>query len=327
MASALTSIVCDLCPRSCRLEEGETGFCNVRRNEGGENVDALYGLFYPYPERYNEVAPGSYTIVFPGCNASCSFCDVPFISTGFNGDPSSWPGGAYRKLAPGEVVEKVKAKAGPERAGFTCGLMGLFGGEAILHHEYVTEAARLCREAGCASKIHINGFINEGILRKVLSVVDVVSVNVKGSGSPGVYQSMGVDFDVVLHSIGVACKTPNVRTQVTDLIGPDLLPSTEEAATFAQRLHDIAGSDIRVDIQAVGQPLDRFPDPWREGNPPPHGDEDPWRPLLCLKRIAETFAENGLTNVWAVDYTLGKERLVHVRDLKIVDAMLGFPHP
>jgi len=316
-------LVCDICPRSCELAEGETGFCNVRKNVAGKNVDGLYGLFYPYPERYNDVAPGSYTIVFPGCNAKCSYCDVPFLSTGFNGDTSSWPGGAYRRLTPHEIVERVKAKAGAERAGFTCGLMGLFGGEAILHYEYVIEAGRMCREAGCASKIHTNGFISEEILRKVLSVVDVISVNVKGSGSSAVYQGMGVDFDVVLHSIEVACKTQNVRVQVSDLIGPNLLPSTEEAARFAQRLHDIAGSDIRVDIQAVGQPMDRFPDPWREGNAPPPGDEDPWTPLLRLKKIAETFAKNGLTNVWVIDYTLGKQRLVHVRDLKIVDAMLG----
>jgi hypothetical protein len=51
-------IVCDVCPRNCDLEEGQTGFCNVRKNVNGENVDGLYGLFYPNPEEDNP--PGSY---------------------------------------------------------------------------------------------------------------------------------------------------------------------------------------------------------------------------------------------------------------------------
>ena len=28
-ARNLTSIICDVCPRACKLEEGEIGFCNL----------------------------------------------------------------------------------------------------------------------------------------------------------------------------------------------------------------------------------------------------------------------------------------------------------
>ena len=37
-------IICNVCFRHCCLSEGETGFCRVRKNEGGENVPVNYGL-------------------------------------------------------------------------------------------------------------------------------------------------------------------------------------------------------------------------------------------------------------------------------------------
>ena len=36
-------IVCPVCPRHCRLDEGETGFCRARRAEGGRVVAGNYG--------------------------------------------------------------------------------------------------------------------------------------------------------------------------------------------------------------------------------------------------------------------------------------------
>jgi pyruvate-formate lyase-activating enzyme len=281
----------------------------------GKNVDALYGLFYPYPEKNNEAAPGSYTIVFPGCNIKCWFCDFPFLSVRFNGETSGWPGGAYRKLSPNEVIEKVRAKAGGEREGFKSGLMGLFGGEPTLHYEYILEAGRLCREAGCASKIHTSGYISEEIIGRIAKVVDVISVNVKGSGSPNVYQRMDANFDAVLHSIKVSSSTPHVRTVIQDIVGADVLPTSEDAARFARWLCDNVSSKVPVMIAPLVQSSDAFPDPWREGSRPPPGDEDPWTPFLRCKRVAETFAENGLTNVWVLEYTLGRQRVIHIPSL------------
>lgn len=107
---AVTSLTCTVCPRQCELAEQQVGFCNVRQNINGENVDPLFGCLYPNPENHNP--PGSYTAVLPGCSLQCPFCLVPFVSTGFNGDVSQWPGGAYRNLTPHEFVERVKKSAG-----------------------------------------------------------------------------------------------------------------------------------------------------------------------------------------------------------------------
>ena len=36
-------VQCDLCPRACRLREGQRGFCFVRANHGGRIVLDTYG--------------------------------------------------------------------------------------------------------------------------------------------------------------------------------------------------------------------------------------------------------------------------------------------
>lgn len=216
----------------------------------GENVDGLYGLFYPFPEEYNKLAPGSYTAVFPGCNLKCWFCFVPFTSGGFTGDVTGWPGGAYRKLSPSEFVERVKANAGPERQGVKCGLMGFFGGEPAIHYDYLLEASWLCHEAGCASRLHTNGYISEHIMRDLSRSIDSISVNVKGSASPEAYRKMGADPAPVLRSIKTVwenCRELNVR----DIVGPGLEPSIEDIERFALWLRDNTSPDVFVSIEGM----------------------------------------------------------------------------
>ena len=36
-------ILCQLCPRACRMKDGDRGFCFVRKNEGGKMVLDTYG--------------------------------------------------------------------------------------------------------------------------------------------------------------------------------------------------------------------------------------------------------------------------------------------
>jgi pyruvate formate lyase activating enzyme len=302
VARELTSITCTVCPRQCQLEEGQTGYCNVRKNVRGENVDALYGLFYPNPEEHNKFAPGSYTIVFPGCNLKCWYCDVPFISCGFNGDVNSWPGGAYRKLAPHEVVERVKRSAGPKRAGFNCGLMGLFGGEPTIHYEYLLEVGRLCHEAGCASKLHTSGFVSEEVLRRIAGAVNVISLNVKGSCSPRVYQRMGADPETVLRSIEVAWQTPRVDGRIRhllirNLIGPGVEPSEEETAAFGRWLVEKTDPFINVVVEPILKPMDHFADSLFQKDEFMPGD-DADQAARRLWPVIETLFNCGLKDVW-----------------------------
>jgi pyruvate formate lyase activating enzyme len=317
-----STLICDVCPRQCKLEEGQTGYCNVRKNEDGKNIDSLYGLFYPYPEENNQLAPGSYTVVFPGCGLKCWFCNASSLSVRFTGDTSRWPTGTYRKLSPREFAEKAKKSAGPSRGGFTCGMGGLFGGEPTLHFEYIIEASRICHELGCITKLHTSGYVNERVMTDLSKAVDAISINVKGSAAEEAYKPMSADPAIVLESIRTVyqnCRNVWVR----NLIGPynsSLWPGDKGHERFGRWLLDNTDSKIPVLVEPMLEPMD--PDEFPAKGRAPAGDDDHSMSMRCLL-AAEIFVKNGLTNVWVLEGLSGRVRQTHVPSGREFDVRLA----
>ena len=219
----MTAITCDVCPRQCKLGEGETGYCNVRKNENGKSINSLHGLFAANPENHNHT--GTYALVLAGCNMKCPFCDVPFISNQFHGDTTG-----YRRLSEQDAVEKAAARAGGY-AGCPKGLLAYFGGECGLHWEFILKASELCRQRGILTKLYTNGFINEPIMEKLAKVVDKISIGVKCSMSSTVYKELNADPAAVLRSIKIAWENcPDVY--IRDLVGTNLEPTIEDIHRF-----------------------------------------------------------------------------------------------
>ena len=75
-------IQCDLCPRDCRLHEGQRGLCFVRQRVDDEMVLATYGrstgfCIDPIEKKpLNHFHPGTSVLSFgtAGCNLGCKFC-------------------------------------------------------------------------------------------------------------------------------------------------------------------------------------------------------------------------------------------------------------
>jgi len=75
-------IQCDLCPRECKLHEGQRGFCFVRQAQDGGIVLTSYGrasgfCIDPIEKKpLNHFYPGTSVLSFgtAGCNLGCRFC-------------------------------------------------------------------------------------------------------------------------------------------------------------------------------------------------------------------------------------------------------------
>src|SRR5688572_32484841 len=75
-------ILCELCPRACRLGDGQRAFCFVRQNVGGQMVLTTYGrssgfCIDPIEKKpLNHFHPGTSVLSFgtAGCNLGCKFC-------------------------------------------------------------------------------------------------------------------------------------------------------------------------------------------------------------------------------------------------------------
>ena len=63
-------VMCDVCPRACKLREGQRGLCFVRANQGGEVVLTTYGRSSGYcvdpieKKPLNHYLPGSPVLSF-----------------------------------------------------------------------------------------------------------------------------------------------------------------------------------------------------------------------------------------------------------------------
>jgi pyruvate formate lyase activating enzyme len=73
---------CDLCPRYCKLRDGQRGLCFVRARSGDQVVLTTYGrssgfCIDPIEKKpLNHFLPGTPVLSFgtAGCNLACKFC-------------------------------------------------------------------------------------------------------------------------------------------------------------------------------------------------------------------------------------------------------------
>ena len=79
-------IQCDVCPRYCRLHEGQRGLCFVRARQGDQMVLTTYGrssgfCIDPIEKKpLNHFLPGTPVLSFgtAGCNLTCKF-SIPLV--------------------------------------------------------------------------------------------------------------------------------------------------------------------------------------------------------------------------------------------------------
>ena len=75
-------VQCDVCPRECKLQEGQRGLCFVRARHGNQVVLTTYGrssgfCIDPVEKKpLNHFLPGTPILSFgtAGCNLTCKFC-------------------------------------------------------------------------------------------------------------------------------------------------------------------------------------------------------------------------------------------------------------
>ena len=81
-------VQCDVCPRACKMREGQRGLCFVRAVQDGRVVLTTYGrssgfCIDPIEKKpLNHFLPGTPVLSFgtAGCNLACRFCQNWVIS-------------------------------------------------------------------------------------------------------------------------------------------------------------------------------------------------------------------------------------------------------
>jgi pyruvate formate lyase activating enzyme len=220
---------CFLCPRECKIGEGKSGFCRVRKNIEGKIFTIVYGeaersihfAIDPIEKKpLYHFLPGSMTYSFgtPGCNFACKHCQNWSLSQALPQDVES------EYLTPEVIVSNAK------RA--TCRSISYTYSEPIIFYEYMLDTARMAHAAGVKNVMVTNGFINREPLETLLPLIDAANIDVKAFTNKFYGRVCAAWIEPVLEAVEIASK--KIHVELTYLIIPGFNDTKEEIGKFVE---------------------------------------------------------------------------------------------
>ena len=174
-------VQCDVCPRHCRLQEGQRGLCFVRARQNDRVVLTTFGRSSGYcidpieKKPLNHFLPGTPVLSFgtAGCNLSCRFCQNWDISKSREVD-------TLADAALPETVARAAAELGCRSVAFTYN-------DPVIFLEYAIDTATACREAGVRTVAVTAGYVCPEPRRDLFAAIDAANVDLKAF-SDGFYR-------------------------------------------------------------------------------------------------------------------------------------------
>lgn len=205
--------VCELCPKSCRIAEGQSGDCRARIVIDGELRAVTYGrpcaihvdpiekkpLFHVLP------ATRTFSLATAGCNLHCKYCQNWTISQAAPEDTRNVA------MLPGSVVEAAKAQR--------CLSIAYTYTEPVTFYEYVLDTSMLARQAGLLNVTVTAGYINKEPMERLCSFVDASNTDLKAFSDTFYRDMCDAGLKPVLDGM-VTMKERGVWLEITNLIIP-----------------------------------------------------------------------------------------------------------
>jgi pyruvate formate lyase activating enzyme len=164
---------CDLCPRHCRLHDGQRAFCFVRQREGDRIVLTTYGrstgvCIDPVEKKpLNHFLPGTTTLSLgtAGCNLGCRFCQNSDISKSRDDERLS------SDASPAGLAETA--------AGHGCHSVSFTYNDPVTWAEYVIDTAGECHARGVRTVAVTAGYVGREAREEFFSCIDAANVDLK----------------------------------------------------------------------------------------------------------------------------------------------------
>lgn len=230
-------VLCDVCPKFCKLREGQIGFCRARSNIGGKIVPINYGqatslALDPIEKKpLMRFCPGSYILSYGsyGCNLRCPYCQNASISMA---GPDNCP---HRLITPEGLtdlaVDLSKQEPGNIGVAFTYN-------EPTVCFEFIRDTSKLLHEAGLKSVVVTNGGLVRKYADELLPHVDALNIDLKGF-SDEFYRYVKGEFDTVKEFIKAAVEH-KCHVELTTLAIPTKNDDPEEMEREAEWIASIS---------------------------------------------------------------------------------------
>ena len=166
-------VQCDVCPRHCKIRDGQRGLCFVRAVENGQVVLTTYGRSSGFcvdpieKKPLNHFLPGTPILSFgtAGCNLTCKFCQNWDISKSRKNDT------LMSTASPERIAERAK-EAGCRSVAFTYN-------DPVIFLEYAVDTAKACHALGLKTVAVTAGYISPDARREFFSHMDAANVDLK----------------------------------------------------------------------------------------------------------------------------------------------------
>ena len=210
-------VLCDVCPKFCKLREGQIGFCRARSNIGGKIVPINYGQATSLALDPIEKKPlmrfcsGTYILSYGsyGCNLRCPYCQNASISMA---GPDNCP---HRLITPEGLtdlaVDLSRQEPGNIGVAFTYN-------EPTVCFEFIRDTSKPLHEAGLKSVVVTNGGLVRKYADELLPHVDALNIDLKGF-SDEFYRYVKGEFDTVKEFIKAAVEH-ECHVELTTLVIP-----------------------------------------------------------------------------------------------------------
>lgn len=232
-------VQCELCPKLCVIEPGQSGECRVRINLEGVLRSVVYG--FPCSMHIDPVEkkplfhflPGSriLSLATVGCNLHCKNCQNWEIS---QANPEESKAAA---CPPGKLVQLCKQ--------YECPSLAYTYTDPIVFYEYTYDAAKLARQAGVRNVLVTAGYINERPWRELLEHVDAANIDLKGI-TDEFYRNICSGTLKPVQEALILAKASGVLVEVTNLIIPTLNDKAEQIGELCRWVRANLGADTPV---------------------------------------------------------------------------------
>ena len=237
-------IQCDLCPRDCKLKEGQRGACFVRGRSHDVMVLTTYGRSSGFcvdpieKKPLNHFYPGSSILSFgtAGCNLACKFCQNWDISKSRSFD----------KLADQASPETIARSA----VELNCKSVAFTYNDPVIFAEYAMDVADACHELGIKTVAVTAGYIHEQPRREFFAKMDAANVDLKAFTEDFYFKQTGAHLQPVLDTLKYLRQETKVWVELTTLLIPGLNDSAQEIGLMSEWIVKELGADVPLHFTA-----------------------------------------------------------------------------
>jgi pyruvate formate lyase activating enzyme len=243
-AESSGKVHCYLCPRHCRIGEGQAGFCFIRANQGGK----LYSLGYAHPaalqidpiekKPLNHFLPGTrvFSIGTAGCNMGCFFCQNWDIS-------KSRSDQVHSSYMPPEDVVLLAIRNGCPSIAFTYNEPTIWG-------EYVVDICAAAKEYGINTVMVSNGYITYDAFHDIYDHIDAANIDLKAFTENFYGRLTLTHLRPVLETLQWLKDETNVWFELTNLMIPTLNDDSAETRKLAEWVLEHLGPGVPLHFTA-----------------------------------------------------------------------------